>query len=120
MVKILVVDDDDLVRNMICSFLSKSGYTVFEATNGNSGVAMAQEKSPDLVLTDMLMPDKEGIETIMEIKAINPDIKVIAMSGGGKTKNMAFLDMAKQIGAEHIMSKPFKPTALLEIIKTLV
>lgn len=119
MASILIIDDDNFIRNLVGTVLKKSGYTVFSAENGEKGVELAQKENPDLVLTDMLMPDKEGIQTICEIKEINPNIKIIAMSGGGKTKNLTFLDMAKKVGADEILSKPFKPNDLLSIIKKL-
>ena len=76
--KFLVIDDDELVRTMICSVLRNRKCTVYEAVNGEEGVKLAKEHSPNFVITDMLMPDKEGIQTIIEIKALNPDIKIIA------------------------------------------
>jgi len=118
--KILVIDDDKLVRSMVCGTLRKANHEVLEAGNGNEGVQKAQDETPDLVITDMLMPDKEGIETIIEIKAINESIKIIAISGGGNTKNMVFLEMAQKIGADHALSKPFKPNDLLGAINTLL
>lgn len=117
MPKILVIDDDDIVRHMVCGSLRKAGFQVSEARNGNEGVKRAEAESPGLVITDILMPDKEGIETILEIKAANKDIKIIAMSGGGSTQNMTFLDMAKKVGAQRVLSKPFKPAELLEAVK---
>lgn len=119
MASILIIDDDNFIRNLVGTVLKKSGYTVFSAENGEKGVELAQKENPDLVLTDMLMPDKEGIQTICEVKEINPNIKIIAMSGGSKTKNLTFLDMAKKVGADEILSKPFKPNDLLSIIKKL-
>lgn len=120
MVKILVIDDDDFVRKIVCRSLRKNNFEVIEANNGNDGVEKAQSEKPDVVLTDILMPDKEGIETILEIKAADQNIKIIAMSGGGSTKNMNFLDMAKKVGAQHVLSKPFKPSALLEAINDVL
>ena len=120
MKKILVIDDDDLVRSMTCNVLKKSGFQVFEAENGNVGLNVAVKESPDLVITDMLMPDKEGIETILELSAINKDIKIIAMSGGGKTQDMTFLDLAKKIGASKTIQKPFKPANLLSAVQEIL
>lgn len=119
MSKILVADDDDFVRGLICSVLKKNGYTVSEAKNGEEAVTMARKDSPDILITDMLMPDKEGIETILEVKEIGSNIKIIAISGGGKTKNMSFLNIAQNAGADAILSKPFKPDELLQAINTL-
>ncbi len=119
MTKILVIDDDDLVRGMVCNALKKAGFDVIEASNGNEGVAKAQSEDSDVVVTDILMPDKEGIETILEIKATKAKIKIVAISGGGSSKNMTFLDMAKKAGAEKVLSKPFTLSVLLEAISSL-
>ncbi len=120
MTKILVIDDDDFIRGILCNALKKSNFEVIEATNGNEGVEKALSQTPDVVVTDILMPDKEGIETIMEIKEANQDIKIIAMSGGGAIKNMSFLDMAKKVGAQHVLSKPFKPNDLFTAINDVM
>ena len=121
MVKILVIDDDDLVRGMICNILKKNDFTVLEAENGNVGLEQVKAGDPPaLVITDILMPDKEGLETISEIRALNPQIKIIAMSGGGKTQDMTFLNLAKHIGAEKTLQKPFRPTELLATVKEVL
>lgn len=118
--KVLVIDDDELVRMTCCNILKKEGYSTFEAENGNSGVSLFKSEAPDLTITDMLMPDKEGLETISEIRAVNPKAKIIAISGGGGTKNMEFLKLAKQIGADCVLKKPFKPSELMTSVKGLL
>lgn len=121
MTKILVIDDDDLVRGMMCNVLKKNGYTVLEAENGNVGMEHVRNAgSIALVITDILMPDKEGLETITEICAFDPDIKIIAMSGGGKTQDMTFLNLAKKIGASKALEKPFRPGDLLEAVQDVL
>lgn len=120
MTKILVIDDDDLVRGMICNSLRKEKFDVFEACNGNEGIRKAREEKPDIVVTDILMPDKEGIETILELQAMDSGIRIIAMSGGGSSKNMSFLEMAKKVGARHVLNKPFKSSVLLGAVKSLL
>jgi CheY-like chemotaxis protein len=116
MQKILVIDDDALIRNMVSSSLMKAGHEVECAENGVDGLRKAQENPPELVITDMLMPDMEGIETIMEMRSKNPNIGIIAMSGGGSTGNMDFLEMASRLGAQHVLKKPFKPSVLLDLV----
>jgi YesN/AraC family two-component response regulator len=118
-IKILIIDDDELIRLTMKSALKKLGCTVFEAENGNGGVTLFQKERPDLVITDILMPDKEGLETISEIHALDPKAKIIAISGGGSARNMAFLQLAQKIGASHIMSKPIRPDDLLKAVKSL-
>jgi DNA-binding response OmpR family regulator len=119
-IKILIIDDDDLMRLTIKSTLKKFGCAVIEAENGNRGVTLFKNERPNLVITDMLMPDKEGLETISEIRAIDPKAKIIAMSGGGSSKNMKFLQLAEKMGASRIMSKPIKPDELLSAVKNLL
>lgn len=118
MAKIFVIDDDDLIRTMMVSALRKRGHDVFGASNGNTGLQMAQKDQPDLVITDILMPDKEGIETILELTALYPKLKIIAMSGGGATKNMSFLEMAEKVGAHCTLKKPFKPQTIFDAVDT--
>jgi DNA-binding response OmpR family regulator len=118
--KILIIDDDELIRLTIKNTLKKLGCIVLEAENGNTGLAVFKKEKPDLVITDMLMPDKEGLETISEIRTINPSAKIVAMSGGGSSKNMAFLQLAQKMGADKIMSKPIKPDELLNTLKSLL
>ncbi len=120
MIKILVIDDDELVKNMISSVLRKNNFEVVSASNGVEGVNVAKKVEPNIVLTDMLMPDKEGVETIIEVKQALPEVKVIAMSGGGQEKNMTFLQMAKKVGADCVLQKPFKPSDLVSMIKEMV
>lgn len=120
MAKILVIDDDELICNMISAVLRRDGHEVDTAINGTDGVAMAKADAPEIVITDILMPEKEGVETIMELQANNPYIKIIAISGGGRVRNMTFLEMAKKVGARHILEKPFRPAALMDAINDLL
>lgn len=118
--KILIIDDDELIRLTIKKSLKDLRCIILEADNGSKGLALYKKESPDLVITDMLMPDKEGLETIKDIRLISPTVKVIAMSGGGSAKNMVFLQMAQKMGANVIMSKPFTPDTLLNSVKKLL
>lgn len=117
--KILVIDDDECIRITCRNILKKMPCTVIEAEDGMAGMERFKEEMPDITITDMLMPNKEGLETISEIKARNPKAKIIAMSGGGGTHNMNFLNMAAKFGADLIISKPFKPDELLGAVKIL-
>lgn len=118
--KILLIDDDELIRTTCRNILKKDGYTVVEAGDGNVGVQLFKSENPDIVVTDMLMPDKEGLETISDIREINSKAKIIAISSGGSTQNMGFLQLAKQIGADCVLKKPFRPAELLTAVKGLV
>lgn len=118
--KILIIDDDELIRMTCRNILKKEGYTVVEAIDGNSGVRLFKSEKPDVVVTDMLMPDKEGLETISDILEIDPKAKIVAVSGGGSTQNMVFLKVAQQLGAGRVLKKPFKPSELIATIKILI
>ena len=116
MPKILIIDDDNQFRKMLYQTLEKAGYTVSEATNGTKGIASFEQAPADLVITDILMPDKEGIETIMEIRRMAPDIKIIAVSGGGRIGSDSYLDLARKLGAIETFSKPIDRKKLVEVI----
>ncbi|MBU0800951.1 MAG: response regulator [Alphaproteobacteria bacterium] len=117
--KIVVIDDDDLARLTCRNILKRIQADVFEAPNGVLGVELVLKEKPNLVITDMLMPEKEGLETIVDIRASGVSTKIIAMSGGGVKRNMAFLKMAEKVGADRLMAKPFSPEDLLGCIKSL-
>lgn len=112
MAKILVIDDDALVRNTVSRMLRCWGHETVVAEDGNRGVALFSATQPALVITDIIMPDKDGIETIRELNALCPKVKVIAMSGGGRIGNLDFLQIAARLGAAEIISKPFDPSHL--------
>ncbi|MFH1498266.1 MAG: response regulator [Verrucomicrobiota bacterium] len=105
---ILVIDDDESFRHMVRDTLIDLGHTVAEAADGGKGLALYREQAFDLVFTDILMPDKEGVETIQLLRAINPAVKIVAMSGGGQIGPDDYLHMAKLLGARHCMEKPFR------------
>jgi DNA-binding response OmpR family regulator len=123
-IKILVIDDDELVRITCRNFLKKAGYIVMEAENGCTGIALFKKETPDIVMTDLLMPEKEGLETIAEIRALNPNAKMIVMSGGrnaqNNAQNMVFLKLALLIGASSALQKPIKPDEVLSAVKGLL
>ncbi len=118
--KILVIDDDDNVRETICDTLLAAGYEVEQARDGDQGLRTFGEAHFDLIITDILMPQKEGIETILEIRNVNPEIKIIAISGGDRGGNYAYLDMAEKLGADKTMKKPFVPRQLLALIEEVL
>ncbi len=119
-IKVLIIDDDDLVRLTARNILQKAGCSIFEADNGVAGIKLFKQEQPTIVITDMLMPDKEGLETITEIRKLSATAKIIAMSGGGNSKNMTYLQMALKVGAHHTLKKPFKPDELLSVIKIVM
>lgn len=118
--QILLVDDEDMVRMQIRSSLELEGHQVREASNGREAIDMLNGYKPDLMITDILMPEKEGIETIMEVRQKYADIKIIAISGGVRTENMDFLKIAKRLGADLALPKPFGRQQLLTLVNQLL
>jgi len=113
MTKILVIDDDPLVRNTILRILRTSGFDVVAAEDGVRGMKAFRSETPDLVITDIIMPEQEGIQTILQIRKERPGAKIIAISGGGRVGNADFLSMARSLGADDIVAKPFTPRQLV-------
>jgi DNA-binding NtrC family response regulator len=113
---ILVADDEQAIRSILKMVLQMAGHTVDVAANGEEVLAMAGKGRFDLVITDILMPRKEGIETILELKKANPALKVIAISGGGRKGGMDFLQVAQKVGASATIAKPFEPDELVAAV----
>ena len=114
MALVLIIDDEDAVRFTLRKFIEAEGHVVVEAVNGDDGLKQFETNDVDLVITDIIMPDKEGIETIVEIKRDHPDVKIIAISGGGRMGSTDFLEVAKKLGADEILPKPFTRSDVLE------
>jgi len=104
---ILIIEDDERIRELLRTFLEAAGYLVVDAENGAVGIKKYRENTIDLVITDLIMPEKEGIETIRELKALNPQVKIIAMSGGGVLNPEEYLSIAKRLGVLRTLAKPF-------------
>lgn len=120
MAHILVVDDEAQIRAMLKQTLEKEGHEVFTAANGVEALKLTQENTIDLVITDIIMPEKEGIETILELKRTFPTIQIIAISGGGRIDPMTHLKMAKNLGARYVFKKPVKRDELLSAVRDLL
>ena len=120
MTRVLVVEDDSNLRNIVRCILQKAGYEVVEACNGIEAADKIAEFPVQLVITDILMPDREGIETIVGLHRKYPDVKIIAMSGGGKGGADHYLDMAREFGADQTMHKPFDKSDLLDAVGDLI
>ena len=116
MARIVLIDDDEDVRRTLVRMLETPGHEVHEAADGSSGLELCLEVDPQLVITDILMPEKEGIETIMTLKRDRPALKIIAISGGGRSGGMDFLDMARSLGADEVLQKPFRRAELLDLM----
>ena len=119
MARILIIDDDDQFRRMLRNMLERAGHEVGEAPDGNVGIRFYRENHSDLVITDLIMPEKEGLETIQELRRDFQDIKIIAISGGGQFGPENYLYLAKKLGAHRTFTKPIEREALLGAVKDL-
>ena len=120
MKRILVVDDEPQIVQLLQNLLEHNGFQVEEAANGEDALKLNQKQNFDLVVTDIIMPGKEGIQTIQEIRKINPRLKIIAISGGGHSASSVYLDMAEKMGANITIAKPFDLNYFLNIVKSLL
>lgn len=115
---IVVIEDDAELRRMLQQLLAAAGYEVRTAEDGKQAGALYQTKAPDLVITDIYMPNKDGLEVIMDLRASFPQTKVIAISGQLTRKNM--LPVALTLGAVRTLPKPFEPDELLQTVKEVL
>ncbi|MBT3330920.1 MAG: response regulator [Rhodospirillaceae bacterium] len=118
--RILVIDDDELVRATLTRILLAADFEVLEATDGKNGLQKYQEGNIDLVITDILMPVMEGVETIRELRRVDADAKIIAISGGDRTGNMNYLELAGKLGADGILAKPILRQDLMTKIEAIL
>ncbi|WP_414665014.1 response regulator [Horticoccus sp. 23ND18S-11] len=116
MARILLVDDDELLRNVLALTLQKMGHVVVEARNGRDALELCAEGLPDLLFTDLIMPEQEGLETIATIRQLHPAVKIIAMSGGGRGDATDYLKSARLLGADRTLHKPFTQEAMARAI----
>ena len=120
MPRILVIDDEQLLRSTVVMILTRAGFTVEEASDGQAGIAMFHKNPPDIVLTDIFMPNRDGIEIITELKHSSPQTKIIAMTGGGHLRMMEIASAAQVLGADHVLNKPFDSESLLAAINVVL
>jgi len=119
--KILVIDDDQQFNRMICMILKDAGYEVRSAQNGLEGLGMFMKERPDLVITDLYMPEKEGLETIMELRQTDREIRILVVSGGSPHMNMSeMFTMSGIFGADAALSKPFDIGVFLHKVRELL
>lgn len=117
---ILIVEDDKDLREMLKTSLGKRKYLVLEASNGKEAISKFKPSVTDLVITDLIMPDEDGLKVIMKIREIKPEIKVIAISGGGKAGPGNYLNLARALGADEVFSKPFSVSDLMAKIESML
>ena len=120
MARILMADDNDELLEFHRLFLGENGHEVLTAINGDEAMNLIASEPVDLLITDVIMPDKEGIETILELRRIKPDLPIIAISGGGHVGPNDYLKMATTAGAKAALSKPCPPSVLLSTIRTVL
>jgi len=120
MKRILIIDDETNILLMLKKMLERAGYEIDLASNGEEGLRLFRNAPSDLVITDIIMPEKEGLETIREMRKMQPEMKIIAMSGGGKISADNYLETAKIFGASRIMEKPFTQQAMVSTVKELL
>jgi len=118
--RILIIDDDPQILGMLRQTLEREGYEVIDASDGKEGLKLYQENPTDLIITDLIMPEKEGIETIMELRRDFPDVKIIAITGGGRIDPKQYLSMAKSFGAQYTFTKPVARAELLKAVRKLL
>ena len=120
MIHILLIEDDIAVQEMLKKTLEREGYQVTTASNGRIGLREYNNQAFDVVITDLIMPDMEGMETIISLKKDNPDVKIIAMSGGGLNNPDEYLDVARKLGAIKAFEKPLRRQVLLDAVAELI
>jgi DNA-binding response OmpR family regulator len=120
MAHILLIDDDAGVRRFVGAVLRRAGHDVTEAADGLKGLRALAGAAVDLVITDLIMPDKEGLETIHELRQSGNRVRILAISGGFPGNSLNILDMAKRIGADGALGKPFTPDELLAAVERLL
>lgn len=118
--RILVVDDDAAVREVLRQALEGAGYAVTEAPDGEVAIDMVRRDRPDLVVTNIYMPEKEGVALIRELRVVVPELPIIAISGGGRTGNLEILDVARRFGATRTLAKPIDLDAFTATVAELL
>ncbi len=120
MIRVLVIDDDEQMRMLLRQVMEWCGYTVSDAENGRAGMRLQHQQPADLVITDIVMPEQEGLETIRSLKKEFPDTRIVAISGGGRIGPDAYLPAARELGADLIFTKPFDVKEFVASIRELV
>jgi YesN/AraC family two-component response regulator len=120
MALILIIDDEPQIRSMLKLMLERDGYEVVEASDGIEGIRIYRQNPADLIITDLIMPNKDGIGMIIDLKKEFPDVKIIAMSGGGLNKPEGYLKGAKKLGAACTLTKPIDRNEMLGAIKDVL
>ncbi len=120
LMRILVIDDDEQMRVLLRQVMEWSGFSVNDAENGRKGMQIQRRQPADLVITDLIMPEQEGLETISLLKKEFPEVKIVAISGGGRIGPEAYLPAARELGADLVFSKPFDVKEFVTAVRGLL
>ncbi len=120
MARILIIDDEPQIRSMLKLMLERDGYEVVEAPDGVEGIRVYRQNPADLIITDLIMPNKDGIGMIIDLKKEFPEVKIIAMSGGGLNKPDGYLKGAKKLGASCTLTKPIDREEMLRVVAAIL
>ncbi len=117
---ILVVDDEPGIRELLVIMLESAGYAVTPSQNGIEAPKILAAQKFDVVITDLLMPERDGLEFITEVRKTFPEVKIIAMSGGGRIARDSYLRIAKNFGAHLLLEKPFNQSSVVAAVKSVL
>lgn len=117
---VLIIEDDPTMLRTLSHWFQVSGCRVMGAQDGDEGLGKFNRLRPDIVVTDILMPNREGVETILAIKQRAPEVKILAISGGGTLGTAAVLDLARRLGADAVLAKPFRSSEMLDAVRALL
>ena len=120
MARILIVDDTADMRELLKNIVELAGHQVVEAESGRAGLESFASQPADLVMTDIIMPDMDGNELIAKLRAVAPKVKIVAVSGGGRVRNLGVLQVAQKFGADRVLSKPFRKEDVLRVVDELL
>jgi CheY-like chemotaxis protein len=120
MARVLIIDDDKDLRRTLRRLLERAGHRTEEAADGGQGLVLFRDRSFDLVVTDLIMPEKEGIETIMELREESPDVRILAVSGGLSMDKEGVLEDAEALGADASLAKPFGVEEFIRTVESLL
>jgi CheY-like chemotaxis protein len=117
---VLIIDDHRPFLEMMSQVIRREGYDVMEAMDGVEGLRLCRKQPPDVVVTDILMPEKDGLEAIREFKRDYPSVKIIAISGGGSNVQIDYLPLAKKMGADSVLRKPIEPADMIDALREVL